>query len=99
LQYTKRKSPNLTPAQEGGIDLAMTTSYTWNKRIIDFTKVAQTLTQTNLNERWEILTRFENDYYVAFQYKSVYDQWVEYQGYGLGSYVLRIFLYRNYYNG
>jgi hypothetical protein len=58
LTYTKKKSPNLLPSQEAGIDLAMTTAYTWNKRIIDFTKVAQTLTQTNLNERWEVFTRF-----------------------------------------
>ena len=52
LQYTKKKSPNVTAAQEAGIDLAMTTAYTWNKNIIDFTKVVQRLTETNLNQHW-----------------------------------------------
>jgi hypothetical protein len=44
LQYTKKKSPNLSTAQEAGIDLAITTAYTWNKNVIDFTKVLQRLT-------------------------------------------------------
>lgn len=49
LQYIKTKSQYVTTSQEAGIDLAMTTAYTWNKNIIDFSKVLQKLTETNLN--------------------------------------------------
>ena len=52
LTFTKRKSPSLTTAQEAGIDVAMTTAYTWNKNIVDFTNVLHRLTETNLNQRW-----------------------------------------------
>jgi len=52
LQFTKKKSQSVTTAQEAGIDLAMTTAYTWNKNIIEFTKVVQKLTETNLNQHW-----------------------------------------------
>lgn len=30
----------------------MSTAYTWNKNIVDFTKVAQKLTEANLNQHW-----------------------------------------------
>lgn len=76
----------------------MTTAYTWNKNIIDFTKVVQRLTETNLNERWEVLTRFDKldpNNQFGFDYSAVYDQWIEYINYGLGSYVLHVYLYRN----
>jgi hypothetical protein len=99
LTYTKKKSPNVTTAQEAGIDLAMTTAYTWNKNVVDFTKVVQRLTMTNLNEHWEVYTRFENLNNNSFHYTSVDNQWVEYIGYGLGSYVLHVYLYKNYFTG
>lgn len=77
----------------------MTTAYTWNKNIIDFTKVAQKLTETNLNQHWEVCTRYENLNQIGFQYSSVSEEWIEYISYGLGSYVLHVYLYRNYING
>ena len=48
LTYIKRKSDYVTSAQEAGIDLAMTTAYTWNKNIHDFTNVVKRLVGTNL---------------------------------------------------
>lgn len=43
LTYTKNKSVDVDSAQEAGIDLAITTAYTWNKNIIDFTNVLRGL--------------------------------------------------------
>lgn len=70
LQYVKKKSDYVTPSQEAGIDLAMTTAYTWNKNIVDFTRVVQTLVQTNLGEHWEVCTYYENNSQVSFRYTS-----------------------------
>ena len=49
LTYVKKKSDSVSAAQEAGIDLAMTTAYTWNKNIVDFTHVAQGFVSTNLS--------------------------------------------------
>jgi len=48
LQYSKTKSPYVTVAQEKGIDLAITTAYTWHKDILGFTKNFQDLITVNL---------------------------------------------------
>lgn len=52
LQYTRTFSRYVSTSQLAGVDLAITTAYTWNKNIIDFSKVLQKLTETNLNEHW-----------------------------------------------
>jgi hypothetical protein len=65
----------VSTSQEAGIDLAITTAYTWNKNIIDFTKVLQKLVETNLNEHWEVCTNIESINF-RFLYTSPYQQWV-----------------------
>jgi hypothetical protein len=49
LQYTKIKSNLVTTSQEAGIDLAITTAYTWNKNVVNFANVLKKLITTNLN--------------------------------------------------
>lgn len=99
LQYSKTKSPYVTLAQEKGIDLAITSAYTWNKNIISFTNALQGLVQANINEHWEVCTRYEALPNYAYAYQSVYEQWVEYSNYGLGSSTWRVYLWRNYIAG
>jgi hypothetical protein len=88
----------VSTSQEAGIDLAITTAYTWNKNIIDFSKVLQKLTETNLNEHWEVCTSYESLPNFAFKYTSQYEQWIEYGGYGLGTH-WHVYIWRNYITG
>lgn len=99
LQYTKTKSQFVSSSQEASIDLAITTAYTWNKNIVDFSKVLQKLTETNLNEHWEVVTSIENLGGFAFRYTSPYDQWIEYSGYGLGATHWHVYVWRNVITG
>lgn len=99
LQYTKRISPYVSLAQEKGIDLAITTAYTWNKNIASFTLALENLVQVNLSEHWEVLTRYEYLPNFSYTYTSQYQQWVEYESYGLGSSTWHVYLWRNYLNG
>lgn len=99
LQYVKTTSPYVTPSQEAGIDLAITTAYTWNKNIVDFSKVLQKLTETNLNEHWQVCTSFDGLPNFALKYTSQYDQWIEYTAYGIGSAHWHVYIWRNYIAG
>ena len=72
LTFVKKKSDSVTTAQEAGIDLAMTTAYTFNKNVIDFTHVAQGLVSTNLGQQWEIFTKYEKIDQIGFKYTPYY---------------------------
>lgn len=96
LQYYKVKSPQVTSSQEAGIDLAITTAYTWNKNVVDFSKVLQKLIETNLNEHWEVCTTTDGLPQFALLYTSQYNQWIEYRNYGLGFFILHVYIWRNY---